>query len=84
MLDAGKEGGAENIPVKAIKFMAGYIASRIAYLFNESFCQGEFPSKLKIPHDSPIFRGGISTDCNNYRPVSVLPCLTKVLERFAS
>ena len=83
-LDAGKAAGADDIPVKAIKSMAGYIAPSIAYLINESFRQGEFPLKWKIARVSPLFKGGISTNCNNYRPVSVLPCLAKVLERFAN
>ena len=83
-LDAKKAAGADNIPVKAIKSVAGYIAPSIAYLFNESFRQGEFPLKWKIARVSPLFKGGIPTNCNNYRPVSVLPCLAKVLERFAN
>ena len=83
-LDAGKAAGADNIPVKAIKSVAGYIAPSIAYLFNESFRQSEFPLKSKIARVSPLFKGGIPTNCNNYRPVSVLPCLAKVLERFAN
>ena len=42
----------------------------IAYLINESFRQGVFPLKWKISPVSPIFKGGISTNCNNYRPVA--------------
>lgn len=70
--------------MKAIKAVAGYIAPSIAYLVNESFRQGEFPLKWKIVRVSPLFKGGISTDCNNYRPVSVLPCLATVLKRFVN
>ena len=83
-LDAGKAAGADDIPVKAIKSVAGYIAPSIAYLTNESFGQGEFPLKWKIARVSPLFKGGVSTNCNNYRPVSVLPCLAQVLERLAN
>ena len=82
-LNAGKAAGADNIPVKAIESVAGYVVPSIAYLFNESFRQGEFPLKWKIARVSPLFKGGISRDCNNYRPASVLPCLAKVLERLA-
>lgn len=43
---AGKAAGAVNIPrVKAIKSVAGYIVPSIAYLFNDTFRQGEFPLK---------------------------------------
>ena len=57
-LDAGKAAGADDIPVKAIKSVAGYIAPSIAYLINESFRQGEFPLKWKIARVSPLFKGG--------------------------
>ena len=83
-LDAGKAARVDDIPVKAIKSVAGHIAPSIAYLFNESFRQGEFPLMWKIARILSVFKGGISTDCKNYRPVSVLPCLAKVLERFAN
>ena len=45
---AGKAAGADDIPVKALKSVAGYIAPTIAYLINESFRHGEFPLKWKI------------------------------------
>ena len=83
-LDAGKAAGADDIPVKAIKSVAGYIAPSIAYLIIESFRQGEFPLKWKITRVSPLFKGGISTNCKNYRPAYLLPCLAQVLERFAN
>ena len=72
---------ADDIPVKAIKSVAGYIAPSIAYLINEFLRQDEFLLKWKIARVSPLFKGGISTNYNNYRPESVLPCLAKVLER---
>ena len=79
-----QEKQLERIPVKAIKSVAGYFPPSIAYLINGSFRQGEFPLKRKIARVSPVFKERISTKCNNYRPVSVLPCLAKVLERFAN
>jgi len=44
-LDAGKAAGADDIPVKAIKSVVGYIAPSIAYLINECFHHGKFPLK---------------------------------------
>lgn len=74
MLFAGKAAGADDIPVNTMKSVAGYIAPRIEYVINESFCQGEFPLKWKIGRISPLFKGGISTKCNMQLSTSV--CFT--------
>ena len=36
---------------------------------------------MKIAKVSPVFKGGYSADRSNYRPISVLPCFSKILER---
>ena len=40
-----------------------------------------FPDKLKITRVSPVYKAGDSSDLTNYRPISVLPCFSKILER---
>ena len=40
-----------------------------------------FPGELKIARAKPICKGGNSMMLNNYRPVSVLPLLSKIFER---
>ena len=40
-----------------------------------------FPDELKIARVIPIYKGGNSMMLNNYRPVSVLPLLSKIFER---
>ena len=47
----------------------------------KSINTGDFPDKLKISRVTPIFKSGEETFLNNYRPISVLPCLSKILER---
>ena len=73
----------DNIPAKAIKLAASQIAPSFASLFNESFNLGTFPSSWKIARVSLLFKGGDPTDRDNQRPIAVLPCLSKALERFA-
>ena len=82
-MNTTKATGGDNIPAKAIKLVAGQIAPSIGCLFNESFNLGTFPSSWKIARVSPLFKGGDPTDRDNQRPISVLPCLSNVLERFA-
>ena len=40
-----------------------------------------FPDKLKIARVSPVYKAGDIGDLTNYRPISVLPCFSKILER---
>ena len=48
---------------------------------NKSFTSGEFPDCLKQANVSPIFKKDDPLDKENYRPVSILPLLSKVYEK---
>ena len=50
-------------------------------IFHSSFNEGIFPKQLKVAKVSPIFKAGNIEEVGNYRPVSVLPIFSKVLER---
>ena len=50
-------------------------------IFNISLAKGVFPHKIKIAGVTPIFKKGNNTLVTNYRPISVLPCFSKLLER---
>ena len=43
--------------------------------------KGIFPDELKIARVTPIYKTGDKNDFGNYRPISVLPCFSKMLER---
>jgi retron-type reverse transcriptase len=49
--------------------------------FNLSLTSGSFPSKLKCSRIVPIFKSGDHTVCDNYRPISLLSSLSKILEK---
>ena len=51
------------------------------YLFDSSLQSGIFPDLMKIAIVSPVFKTGDTADISNYRPISVLPCFSKILER---
>ena len=53
----------------------------ITVFLNRSLEKGIFPESLKIAKVTPIFKCGDKTDLNNYRPISVLPGFSKILER---
>ena len=45
------------------------------------FRKGIFPDYMKIPKVTPVFKVSDSADLSNYRPISALPCFSKILER---
>ena len=57
------------------------ISQPLCHVFNLSLSKGVFPSKLKLARTTPVFKSGDVADVGNYRPISVLPCLSKVLEK---
>ena len=50
-------------------------------IFHTSFNKGIFPEQLKVAKVSPIFKVGNIEEIGNYRPISVLPIFSEVLER---
>ena len=48
---------------------------------NLSLEEGVFPDGLKTAKVTPIFKAGDSNDVSSYRPISLLPCFSKILER---
>jgi hypothetical protein len=64
-----------------IKMAAPIIAPVFNVIYNESINTGIVPDRLKISRVAPIFKSGIETDPNNYRPISTLSPFAKVLER---
>ena len=51
-------------------------------LFNTSFRCGRFPSTWKTARVTTFFNGGPQTERDNYRPISILPCILEVHESF--
>ena len=54
----------------------------ITYLVNKSLLSGIFPQPWKEAKISPIFKSGCRDDVNNYRPISILPTLSKFIEKW--
>jgi len=73
--------GYDNIPVNIMKSTVNYIADPITTIINSSMNTGVFPDALKIAKVCPIFKNGDKSDFQNYRPISVLPCFSKIFEK---
>ena len=81
-LDISKSSGPDKILAKLVKLCAILISDPLSKLFNKSLISGKFPSSWKKACVTPIFKHkGSNSDPTNYRPISLLPILSKVLEK---
>lgn len=79
-LNAKKATGCDKIPPKLIKMGEQKLAKPITSLINMSIKQSIFPESLKCAQVTPIFKKNDMLNKKNYRPVSVLPCISKIFE----
>ena len=64
-----------------IKNIADIIAFPLSILYNKCVSAGYFPDSLKIAKVIPIYKKGIKDNIENYRPISILPILSKIFEK---
>lgn len=70
-----------DLDMRLIKKVLDGIISPLTYIFNLSFLTGTFPSKMKIAKVVPLYKNGDTHEFTNYRPISILPQLSKILEK---
>ena len=73
--------GFDNISTIFLKQIAPTIIKPLTLLINQVFNTGIFPDRLKLAKVIPVFKKGDSKLINNYRPISLLPVISKVLEK---
>ena len=80
-LKTNKSSGADEINFNVIKHCFEELCGPLKYLFDSSLQSGVFPDLMKICIVSLVFKAGDTADINNYLPISVLPCFSKIFER---
>ena len=80
-LDVSKAPGIDEIPSRFLKDGAEILAKPISDIINLSIKLSTFPDKCKIAKLIPLFKKGSKTDPKNYRPISLLPLLSKLIEK---
>jgi len=76
-----KATGSDGLPCVALKMCSHILAPSLATLFANSLQAGHVPKVLKIANISPIYKSGDKSVPKNYRPVSLLPVVSKLLEK---
>ena len=80
-LPADKASGPDGISVRLLKECADEISPSLTALFNMSLSQGKVPQKWKEANVVPVFKKGDVHDVSNYRPISLLSIVSKLLDR---
>lgn len=66
---------------RVLKLFRGKLSPVISTLFNNCMYSGVFPDPLKIARVIPLYKSGDKNDITNYRPISLLPVLSKIFEK---
>ena len=80
-LDTKKATGLDEISANILKITNPYITHVITHICNLSIKTNTFPDKWKHAKVTPLFKKNSKHDVNNYRPISILPILSKIIEK---
>ena len=80
-LNPSKAAGIDDLIDKFLKDGAHVLAQPISQLCNLSIKLHSLPRNCKIAKVKPLFKKGSKTNPQNYRPISLLPLLSKIIER---
>ena len=79
--DEKKASGYDEINNRIIKRTSNIVVPFLEVLFNACLRQNIFPDRFKLAKVTPLFKGGEKTDLGCYRPISLLPAFSKILEK---
>ena len=71
----------DDIPVEILKENVNFFAEHIHIFYNYATTNSKFPSFLKMANVTLIFKKGSKNKKGNFRPVSILPVLSKIFKK---
>ena len=80
-LKPNKSPWFDNMSSSVVSFCINGIVNPLRHIFNLSLQTGIFPNRMKNARVPPVFKKDYEFLFTNYRPVSVLPCFSKLIER---
>ena len=79
--NVSKAAGLDNLSGPFLKDGAKVLAKPITDICHLSITSGKFPHSCKLAKLKPIYKNGSLTEASNYRSVSLLPLISKVIEK---
>ena len=76
-----KATGLDGISVRVLKEADTVIVPSLTHIINLFIGSGYLPDKWKISKVLPVHKENIKSDPNNYRPISILPIFSKIIEK---
>ena len=73
--------GVDGLSVKLLKLIKDEISTSLTLVINQSLLSGIFPDQLKIAKVIPIYKKDDPAIFGNYRPISILPAISKIFEK---
>ena len=81
-LNSSKSPGPDQIHPRILKELSVEISYPLVKLFHKTLAEGKIPHEWKLAEVRPIFKKGVRSSPNNYRPVSLTCIICKVFESF--
>ncbi|KAI5708477.1 hypothetical protein M8J77_023403 [Diaphorina citri] len=78
-----KASGYDGVDGKMVKLVLAQLLPILTHIFNKSLSTGVFPTEWKSANVVPLQKVSSPSSCNDYRPISLLPILSKALEKLA-
>ena len=80
-LSSNKATGVDKISCKIIKIASPAISDSLTHIFNQAITLSSFPDEWKMARVIPLYKNGQRNVAGNYRPISVLPAISKIMEK---
>ena len=80
-LNTNKTVGYDSIPAYFLKVATPIIAPYLCFMIDYAFLNGIFPDNCKIAKVIPIHKKGKKDNPSNFRLISILTCISKVIKR---
>ena len=80
-LTTKNSSGYDGLSTKLLKYLKFEILESITIIINQILNTGIFPEGMKIAKVIPLFKKNSQSEIENYRPVSLLPSLSKIVEK---
>ncbi len=80
-LSPSKASGHDNIPSRFLPDATEVITPCVTHIINLSTEQRKFRHDFKLTRVTPLYKKGSKSDLGNYRPVSILSSLSKVMDK---